>query len=214
MGGRFSASNFIIYSDLSVRLNDILVMELINKEVGDQDYFQFVKVMLDQVFAQEQIPRGVLRRLRLISNGLEGYGYLTAHHNCMMEPHQAVMSHMSLYSKFLELETSDNQLFRDIISSLRQYNGWKGRIKTCSNGLLDDTRIYVNPMTGIRIKYEDDVRGVLKLARHCWQHRALYKEGIFTLIIAQDFPWLFADFQEAMHEAGLMVQLHLEACMR
>ncbi|CAN6185150.1 unnamed protein product [Urochloa humidicola] len=212
MGGRFSGSNFMVDDELSVWLTAIETIGL-TKDMGDKDYFQFVKVILDDFFFQEQIPRDVLRWLRLISNGMEGCAYLICYHSNMMEFHQAITSHMSLYSLFLELETSNFELFQEIIDMLPQYNGWQDHYSYCINELMNDARTYTDRQ-GNMIHYQNDVRGVLKLVRHCWQHPGLFFEEFFTLIVSDDFPWLLADFQEAMYEAGLLRKLHLEATMR
>uniref|UniRef100_A0A0A8Y3V6 Uncharacterized protein n=1 Tax=Arundo donax TaxID=35708 RepID=A0A0A8Y3V6_ARUDO len=212
MGGNFTGQNFAIDNQLFVKLLNI---QLINftKEEGEKDYFRFIYTLLHEVFAREPIPPEVVRWLHLIGKGIQGYEYVISYHNSMMEYHQAITSHMSLYMIFVRLERTNPRLHWQIIAWLPQYNGWKDGNHRCINALMRKTRRHVEPKTGKELNYPNDIRGVLKLVRHCWQHKARFYEEILTLIVGVDFPWLLADFQETMFDAAQLAQLNLESTM-
>ncbi|CAN6226371.1 unnamed protein product [Urochloa humidicola] len=211
MGGNFTGLNFIIDPQFFVRLHSIHYVDFCHDE-GEKDYCQFIWVFLHEVFVRESAPPEVLRWLQLISKGIQGYEYLISYHNSMMEYHQAITSHMSLYMIFLELKRTNRRLYKLIISWLPQYDGWKNGGQYCINALMNRTRRYVNP-GGSMTRYQDDIRGVLKLVRNCWQHPCRFLEAVLTLIVAVDFPHLLSDFQEAMFDAAQLGKLNLEVTM-
>lgn len=214
MDGNFTGSNFVIDPEFFVKLDNVHFIGF-SKDQGEKDYCQFIRVLLNEVFIREPVPPEVIRWLQLISKGIQRYEYVISYHNSMMEHRQAISTHMSLYVIFVELKHTNPSLYKLIISWLPQYDNWqKGHHhKYCINELMNRARRYVNPKTKMMTMYHDDIRGILKLVRNCWQHPGRFFEAVLTLIISVDFPSLLSDFQEVMFDAAQLGKLNLESTM-
>lgn len=213
MSGKFTAENFMIDDHSQVRLHNVHLVELTDTEDADEDYYQFVRMTFDEVYDREPTPLEVIRWLKLINQGRRGYEYVICYHTSLMEHRQAITNHMSLYMIFLELEHQNPSLHELIISWLPQYDGWRKRQTHFINALVEKARTYRDPHSGKEATYDDDIKGVLKLIRNCWQHPCRFHEAVLTLIIEVDFPDLLADFQEAMFDAAQLGKLNLESTM-
>lgn len=212
MGCKFTSDNFLIDDQYHVWLHNVQLIDF-DKDAADDDYYQFVRMTFDEVFVREPTPPEVIRWLKLMNKGKRGYEYVLCYHTSMMEHHQAITSHMSLYMIFLELKHVNPGLYYLVISWLPQYDFWMKKEKHCTNALVERARTYKDPFTGKEATYHDDVRGVLQLIRNCWQHPCRFLEEVLTLIIEVDFPNLLADFQEAMFDAAQLGKLDLESTM-
>lgn len=158
MGGKFTSDNFLIDDQYHVWLHNVQLIDF-DKDAADDDYYQFVRMTFDEVFVREPTPPEVIRWLKLMNKGKRGYEYVLCYHTSMMEHHQAITSHMSLYMIFLELKHVNPGLYYLVISWLPQYDFWMKKEKHCTNALVERARTYKDPFTGKEATYHDDVRG-------------------------------------------------------
>ncbi|CAO2205472.1 unnamed protein product [Urochloa humidicola] len=200
--GQFGSPNILVYTNRVVRLTGIHLTHF-TKSGGDLDYRQFV-VSAEEFFTlRESVPSDIRAWLELIREGVNGYEYVIRYSTALMEPTQAFSWLMESRSILEELRITDPFTLSKIISMYPELIDWD-QDSYCVNTLMRSAREYVDIRTGRPIEFEPDVRGVLKLGRHCSQHPAKFKEKYMVLIIEDDFPGFVAHFQLILFKAGVL----------
>ncbi|CAL5009153.1 unnamed protein product [Urochloa decumbens] len=209
--GRFGSPNVLIYTNRVVRLTGVHLSHF-TRAGGDLDYMQFV-VSAEEFFTlRESVPDDIRAWLELIREGVNGYEYLIRYSACLMEPAQAFSWLMESRSVLDDLRINDPFTLNRVIWMYPELFDWD-LDSYCVNTLMRSAREHVDIRTRRPIEFEPDVRGVLKLGRHCSQHPAKFKEKYMVLIIEDDFRGFVAHFQLILFEVGLLQRFNLELTM-
>uniref|UniRef100_A0A0E0FEL0 Uncharacterized protein n=1 Tax=Oryza meridionalis TaxID=40149 RepID=A0A0E0FEL0_9ORYZ len=205
-GGHFTSENFLMDTCGSMRFGN-LSKGVINKlEDGDieKDTDRFVKMIREEVFVSvTTLPLDIIQWIELIDRCARGYDDLAEDYITLKDGYRAAAYFMSLHNMFEKMETTDNPTYEKIKTKLSKYTKWKKGVEAPDgNTHLKETLDFIDPATGRKANYSDDICGLLKLLGNTRQHSARAKEDVFVLIVAQNFPRLMGDFQKVMFKQG------------
>uniref|UniRef100_A0A0E0MPS9 BRCT domain-containing protein n=1 Tax=Oryza punctata TaxID=4537 RepID=A0A0E0MPS9_ORYPU len=209
--GHFTSENFLIDSYDNMRFGN-LSKGVINKlEDGDieKDTDRFVKMIHEEVFISvTTLPSDITQWIELIDRCARGYDDLAEDYITLKDGYRAAAHFMSLHNMFEKMETTDNPTYEKIKIKLSKYTKWKKGVEAPDgNTHLKETLDFIDPATGRKTYYSDDICGLPKLLRNTRQHSARAKEDVFVLIVAQNFPRLMGDFQKAIFKQGYTLNL-------
>ncbi|KAF2908933.1 hypothetical protein DAI22_12g218000 [Oryza sativa Japonica Group] len=205
-GGHFTSENFLMDTCGNMRFGN-LSKGVINKlEDGDieKDTDRFVKMTREEVFVSvTTLPLDIIQWIELIDRCARGYDSLAEDYITLKDGYRSAAHFMSLHNMFEKMETTDNPTYEKIKTKLSKYTKWKKGVEAPDgNTHLKETLDFIDPATGRKAYYSDDICGLLKLLRNIRQHSARAKEDVFVLIVAQNFPRLMGDFQKVMFKQG------------
>uniref|UniRef100_A0A0E0FEL2 Uncharacterized protein n=1 Tax=Oryza meridionalis TaxID=40149 RepID=A0A0E0FEL2_9ORYZ len=205
-GGHFTSENFLMDTCGSMRFGN-LSKGVINKlEDGDieKDTDRFVKMIREEVFVSvTTLPLDIIQWIELIDRCARGYDDLAEDYITLKDGYRAAAYFMSLHNMFEKMETTDNPTYEKIKTKLSKYTKWKKGVEAPDgNTHLKETLDFIDPATGRKANYSDDICGLLKLLGNTRQHSARAKEDVFVLIVAQNFPRLMGDFQKTCKWQG------------
>uniref|UniRef100_A0A0D9WAG3 BRCT domain-containing protein n=1 Tax=Leersia perrieri TaxID=77586 RepID=A0A0D9WAG3_9ORYZ len=204
--GIFTSENFLMDSLGNMRFGNLSKGVIQKLEDGDieKDTDRFIEMIREEVFVSVTLlPSDVTQWLELVDRCSMGYDELAADYITLQDEYEAASHFMSLYNMFEKMETANPVIYEKVKMKLGAYTGWKKRVEAFDgNTHLKDTLDWIDPATGRKNFYADDVGGLLKLLRNTRQHAARLKENLFVLIVGQNFPRLIGDFQKAMFKQG------------
>ncbi|KQK07591.1 hypothetical protein BRADI_2g36451v3 [Brachypodium distachyon] len=122
LGGCFTLRNFMIFADDTIKVTNLADGAILSfsDSNGDLDYWQFVKMVQDEVFLKQAVPDDLHEWLRIVSRGIKAcHRNLLANHIHLMEAFQGYGTFVSMYQQFRTIEGSDG--WADLLNSLGHY---------------------------------------------------------------------------------------------
>ncbi|XP_037418175.1 uncharacterized protein LOC119281867 [Triticum dicoccoides] len=211
LSGQFGPENFAVSpADNSVEMINILPLVTYSKVLGNKDYDTFVKTVEGLYQGRgEQLPPDVSKWLALISKGVNFCSpVLIANYILMMPAEAAYGMFTSILHSMIEFEKKKSHQFQRMLKSepMRKYNGWHTWVL---DPLLDETYHWTDPVTGKGSTYENNVMGLLKLLRNCFEHKAKKYHKEFLAMILSLRVDLLPDVQQVLLDAGYLKFMRL-----
>nr|CAB3479668.1 unnamed protein product [Digitaria exilis] len=214
LNGQFGVANLLVYPSLDVRMTGRLHITSFTQDTGDRDYTAFASCVEEFLCLRETVPPHVSRWLNIIRQGVIGDEYLIRYNTALMAPTQVFSTFMSLRRTLESLHSANEALYTRIVNSLPEYNLWHSHFYACVNRYMEKARKYQVNRTGLENPFDQNIRGVLTLCRHCSEHPGFELEEDFMLLIVEDdFPELASNFQTVMFREGWLLPLNLEQAM-